>query len=78
MGTADSRQALGALIRDRRLSYDNPLKQRELASKIGVDPITVSRWERGITIPSDVHRVLLTRALGGHPSDYQPVEEVAA
>lgn len=59
------------VIRDRRLNRDKPLKQRELADKIGVDPITVSRWERDVTTPSDVHRVLLARALGGRPDDYE-------
>ncbi len=58
------------VIRGRRLDPDKPLKQRELASKIGVDPITVSRWERGVTAPSEIHRVLLAKALGGRPDDY--------
>lgn len=70
MNTVTHVQSVGEVIKARRLSPDRPLKQRELASKVGVDPITVSRWERGATIPSDLHRVLLARALGGQPSDY--------
>ena len=46
------------------------LKQRELADRLGVQPITVSRWERGATRPSDLHRVLLARIAGGHPNDF--------
>lgn len=53
------------------------LKQRELADKLGVDPITVSRWERGATKPSDLHRVLLARIAGGHPNDFLDDEEAA-
>ena len=54
------------------------LKQRELAAKLQVDPITVSRWERGVTKPSDLHRVLLARIGGGHPSDFLDDDEEAA
>ena len=66
-----------ARIKAVRLDSEKPLKQRELAAKIGVDPITVSRWERGVTRPSDIHRVLLARIGGGHPNDYLD-EEAAA
>ena len=54
------------------------LKQREFADKLGVQSITVSRWERGVTTPSDLHRVLLARLGGGHPNDYLGDEDVAA
>lgn len=70
MGTKTRTPKPAEVIRDRRLNRQKPLKQRELADKIGVDPITISRWERDVTSPSDIHRVLLARALGGHPSDY--------
>lgn len=63
------------LIKDRRL--EQPWTQRQLASKLGIDPITISRWERGQTTPSDVHRVLLSRILGGHPADYLDGEAAA-
>ena len=65
-------------IKQLRLAPDNPLKQKELAAKIGVDPITISRWERGVTKPSDIHRVLLARLAGGHPNDFIDSDEVAA
>lgn len=42
--------------------------QRQLADKLGVDPISVSRWERG-TPPSDLNRVMLARVFGVHPND---------
>lgn len=77
MGTRTPVQSVGQKIRDRRLNPDKPLKQRELASKLGVDPITISRWERGATGPSDIHRVLLAKALGGHPDDYLKNEAAA-
>jgi transcriptional regulator with XRE-family HTH domain len=40
--------SLGEKIREAR----GALKQRELADMLGVDPITVSRWERGAVEPS--------------------------
>lgn len=70
MNTTARPKTVGEVIKGRRLNPDKPLKQRELAAKIGVDPITVSRWERDATTPSDLHRVLLARALGGQPTDY--------
>jgi transcriptional regulator with XRE-family HTH domain len=40
--------SLGDRIREAR----GTLTQRELADLLGVDPITVSRWERGTVEPS--------------------------
>lgn len=54
------------------------LTQREFAARLSLDPITVSRWERGVTRPSDLHRVLLARLAGGHPNDFLDHEKVAA
>lgn len=56
-----------ARIKSFRLQHD--LTQKQLAQKIDVDPITVSRWERGETHPSDLYRVRIARALGVHPND---------
>jgi transcriptional regulator with XRE-family HTH domain len=48
---------LGSRIREARASKG--WKQRELASEVEVEPITVSRWERGATTPDlDVLRLV--------------------
>ncbi|MDQ3777989.1 MAG: helix-turn-helix domain-containing protein [Actinomycetota bacterium] len=48
---------LGDRIREARASKG--WKQRELASQVEVEPITVSRWERGATTPDlDVLRLV--------------------
>lgn len=48
---------LGERIREARASKG--WKQRELASEVEVEPITVSRWERGATTPDlDVLRLV--------------------
>lgn len=44
------------------------LTQRALADELGVDTITVSRWERGLAMPSDLNRVMLARLAGVHPN----------
>lgn len=54
------------------------LTQRQLAQKIDVEPMTVSRWERGETTPSDLNRVLLARVFGIHPNDLLADDEAAA
>jgi len=41
---------VGARLRTARRSAG--LTQRQLAEKLGVESITVSRWERGVTTPS--------------------------
>jgi transcriptional regulator with XRE-family HTH domain len=38
--------------RARRLREQAALSVRELAAMVGVDPSTLSRWERGETTPS--------------------------
>src|SRR5690242_10148582 len=38
--------------------------QSELAEKLGTDFETVSRWERGITVPSPYYRRQLCKVLG--------------
>jgi transcriptional regulator with XRE-family HTH domain len=51
------RPELGDRIREARASKG--WKQRELASEVEVEPITVSRWERGATTPDlDVLRLV--------------------
>jgi len=45
------------------------LTQRQLAEKIQVDPISVSRWERGIVEPTAINRVRIAAVLGCHPNE---------
>ena len=47
--THNAKAELGGRIREARASKG--WKQRELASEVEVEPITVSRWERGATTP---------------------------
>jgi putative transcriptional regulator len=61
-------------IKEARLELQ--LTQKQFAAKLGVDPITISRWERGATSPSDLFRVRLARLTGKHPDYYR--EEQAA
>jgi transcriptional regulator with XRE-family HTH domain len=52
-----------AAVRDRRA-----MTQRELAAAIRVSEHTISRWERGETVPSLAHLGALCRALHVRPS----------
>jgi len=36
------------------------LTQRQVADRVGVDPVTISRWERGVSAP---HSPAIIRAL---------------
>jgi transcriptional regulator with XRE-family HTH domain len=55
--TAEKNSDLGGRIREARASKG--WKQKELASEVEVEPITVSRWERGATTPDlDVLRLV--------------------
>lgn len=49
MGPHDS-GGVGGRLRTARRSAG--LTQKELAAELGVEAITVSRWERGVTMPS--------------------------
>lgn len=59
--------ALGSRIREARASKG--WKQRELASEVEVEPITVSRWERGATTP-DLDVLRLVADATGKPLSY--------
>ena len=59
--------ALGNRIREARASKG--WKQRELASEVAVEPITVSRWERGATTP-DLDVIRLVAEATGKPMSY--------
>ena len=58
---------LGGRIREARASKG--WKQRELASEVEVEPITVSRWERGATTP-DLDVLRLVAEATGKPLSY--------
>jgi transcriptional regulator with XRE-family HTH domain len=61
---ATSRPAttLGANIKRARLAAG--LTQRQLADRVDVDPMMVSKWERGWHRPSEENLIALTRELG--------------
>jgi transcriptional regulator with XRE-family HTH domain len=63
---ADKKQ-LGEKIKAARA--DKEWKQKHLAAEVGVEPITVSRWERGATTPDlDVLRLVAEKT--GKPVSY--------
>lgn len=61
-GTRHIKTTLGANIKASRESQD--ITQRELAQTMNVDPQYVSRWERGVVMPSAVNVQALSDALG--------------
>lgn len=63
---------LGNRIREARASKG--WKQRELASEVEVEPITVSRWERGATTP-DLDVLRLVAEATGQPLSYFVADE---
>ena len=74
------RPMLGERIREARASKG--WKQRELASEVEVEPITVSRWERGATTP-DLDVLRLVAEATEKPMSYfvagdEPTDQVGA
>jgi transcriptional regulator with XRE-family HTH domain len=70
---------MGTAARIKKLRTEKLLvTQRQLAERVGVDPITVSRWERGESMPTDLNRVVLARLAGVHPNWFLEDEEEAA
>jgi transcriptional regulator with XRE-family HTH domain len=65
--THNAKVELGGRIREARASKG--WKQRELASEVEVEPITVSRWERGATTP-DLDVLRLVADATGKPLTY--------
>jgi transcriptional regulator with XRE-family HTH domain len=65
---------LGNRIREARASKG--WKQRELASQVEVEPITVSRWERGATTP-DLDVLRLVADATGKPLSYFVTDDPA-
>ncbi len=60
-------KSLSAKITELRKKYG--LSQKELAAKLGINAQTVSRWERGSTVPSAESLLMITKHLNV-PSDY--------
>ncbi len=71
----NKRPPLGDKIRSARA--DRGWKQKHLAAEVDVEPITVSRWERGATTP-DLDVLSLVAEATGKPLSYfvedQPME----
>ena len=63
----NAKAELGGRIREARAAKG--WKQRELASEVEVEPITVSRWERGATTP-DFDVLRLVAEATGKPLSY--------
>ncbi len=59
--------ALGERIRSAR--HDKGWKQKHLAAEVSVEPITVSRWERGATTP-DLDALSLVAEATGKPLSF--------
>jgi transcriptional regulator with XRE-family HTH domain len=70
----NTRGELGGRIREARAAKG--WKQRELASEVEVEPITVSRWERGATTP-DLDVLRLVAEATEKPLSYFVAEESA-
>jgi transcriptional regulator with XRE-family HTH domain len=61
---------IGQLIADRR--EDKALSQQDLADKLDIAVSTVSRWERGVSIPSGKHRRGLTKTINVTTEELRP------
>ena len=70
--TPQGKKELGGRIREARANRG--WKQRELASEVEVEPITVSRWERGATTP-DLDALRLVADATGKPLSYFVADE---
>lgn len=60
------RQIVGRNIKAARTERGQT--QSTLAAAIGVEVLAVSRWERGVTQPSDANLVALSESLGRTPA----------
>lgn len=70
------RSTFAANLRAARRNAD--LTQRQLADLLGVDPIQVSRWERGASRPQDNHIVALCACLKRDLGWFYTDQEAAA
>lgn len=60
-------------LADRIRQARGELSQTEFADRIGVDSITVSRWERGVVKPNGASIVALCREFGMTLDDFEQV-----
>ena len=65
--TSDKKREVGERIRAARA--EKGWKQKHLAAEVEVEPITVSRWERGATTP-DLNVLTLVAEATGKPLSY--------
>jgi transcriptional regulator with XRE-family HTH domain len=76
MAERPDKKKLGAKIKAARA--DKGWKQKHLAAEVSVEPITVSRWERGATSPDFDALALIAEATGRPLSYFLGEEEHAA
>lgn len=71
-----TRKSVGQHIKALRLAA--VLTQKQLAQRLDVEPVTVSRWERDEVPPSDLNRVRLAQFFGVSAETFRPSEKAAA
>jgi len=71
---AQGKEWIGARIKTARI--EKGWKQKHLAAAVHVEPVTVSRWERGATTP-DFDALALIAEATGKPVSYLLAEETS-
>lgn len=74
---APPRKSSQVAARIRSARADKGWKQKHLAAAVSVEPITVSRWERGATTP-DLQVLGLVAEATGKPLGYFVGDEISA
>jgi transcriptional regulator with XRE-family HTH domain len=67
LGGSPQGESVASRLRTARVAAG--LTQRQLAETLGVEPITVSRWERGVTSPSLARIRRVAETTGTNTSD---------
>lgn len=55
---------MARFLRLRRVRLQRKLTVFDLAERVGVSPLTVRLWERGLATPTDANKVRVEKALG--------------